>query len=86
MNFKEQQTHPEFEAQKKEAFNLLISLLAERNAKDYREAIGDLFSCFLRTEDADYKPTRETMMYLHSSLVEFFTKLHHLPTIDRFRN
>jgi len=82
----ETEQKPDYSKQKEEAFVILQELLFERNAKDYRENLTELFYGFLKSEEADYKPTRENMMSLHYVLVSFFTKMYNLPLIDRSRN
>lgn len=82
----EAENHKDLKEQQENALNLLDNLLSVRNAKHYREGISELFCCFLKTENADYKPYRENLMYLHYDLMEFFTKLDCLPVIDRYRN
>lgn len=82
----EAENHPDYSKEQKEALSVLNELLAELNAKDYRKLTSEIFYSFLHTEAADYKPTREAMVSLHFNLINFFTKLHNLPLIDRFRN
>ena len=82
----EAENHPDYSKQEKEALNQLKKLLYGFNAKDYREFTNEIFFAFLSTEGADHKPTRTKMILFHYELINFFTKLHKIPLIDRFRN
>ena len=81
MRTKEEKTTQE---QEQEVIALIKSLLQQKDAKGIREDLNNIFYGYIGSAHSDCKRDRENCYSTYTDLLELFTKLTKLNSINRF--